>query len=656
MTGMIKTKDRGVCRDRALYSLLCCAVVSSAIPNASAQAATSETVAIVLKHVPSDDDAKDFDALGIMIGVNGSQPRLYQFDTGSDMFIGQIEDAPGVVPVPGVKPDLYSYGDGTYGYWMQQVMFEQLSYHNPDRPTELITNTSGSYIAARMLDWVYSKQHDGFQEHKVSDKPVGTREGTHYYADLEVRERIRKGEPSDHPPFYGTYGAGNFTDYSTGTSAPGGQTKTGYVISANANMGDKNTPGCAPCLNLHLTPSMRAQFTALMPWGKLDYETAQRHFPGSGANASNEHDGNFSYTISVPIGKKKRAVDFKGPILFDTGNAEFLLVDADAMLKKFRAKGFKLAEYDNASVDIKFYGFDDKLNNLEYEDITISRLADEDEGNTLTVGLPFFQQNSVMYDLANRITAYSPYFVTVGDFSTDRNDGTATHLAKINEDIGSSGWIGLAGSLSGSGDFVLEKGANVRMTGVNTYTGATRIAKESYLHLAGPGSIEHSSHIVIDGLFYIDQKGAHMDAWGVNQTSSDAVVRNIEGTGDILLGPNRLVLTAASGRFDGTITDYGNNDKNMGGGLVVAAGRLILGNTDNDYSGLTEVAAGAELHVTGELTGDVAVSGKLVVDGTVHGTVTVKEGGQLLGTGAVGVVNVLPGGSAARLKAIPTNG
>lgn len=648
---------RGICHGSALYGWLCSALVLMVFCNAPAQAQDSETIAIPLKHVPSDDGEKDFDALGIMIGVNGSKPRLYQFDTGSDMFIGQMEEGvSGVAPVPGVKPDLYSYGDGTYGYWMQQIMFDRLSYYVPDRLDEPIATIRGNYIAGRIIDWVFSKQHDGFQDHKVSDKPVGTSEGTHYYADLEVRDRIRKGEPSDHPPFYGTFGAGNFTDYSTATAAPGGQTKTGYVISANANMGNRSTPGCAPCLNLHLTPNIRAQFTALMPWGKLDYETAQRHFPGSGANASNEHDGNFSYTISVPVGKKKRAVDFKGPILFDTGNAEFILVDADATLKKFRAKGFKLAEYDEASVDLKFYGFPDKLNDLEYDDITIRRLADEDEGNTLTVGLPFFHWNSVMYDLANRITAYSPYFVTAGGFSTDHDKSGASYLGRVNDDIGSSGWIGLAGNLSGGGDFVLEKGANVRMTGANTYTGATRIAKESYLHLAGPGSIEHSSRIVIDGMFYIDHKGAHLDAWGVNQTSTDAVVRDIEGTGDILLGPNRLVLTAASGRFDGTITDYGNNDKNMGGGLVVAAGRLILGSTDNDYSGLTEVADGAELHVAGELTGDVAVSGKLVVDGRVYGTVTVKEGGQLSGAGAVGVVNVLPGGNAARMKAIPTNG
>ena len=71
---------------------------------------------------------------------------------------------------------------------------------------------------------------------------------------------------------------------------------------------------------------------------------------------------------------------------------------------------------------------------------------------------------------------------------------------------------------------------------------------------------------------------------------------------------------------------------------------------DNDFSGLTEVASGAEMHVTGQLTGDVSVYGKLIVDGQVFGTVKVNDGGTLSGTGTVGAVNVQPGGTAARMK------
>src|SRR5690606_15610629 len=107
------------------------------------------------------------------------------------------------------------------------------------------------------------------------------------------------------------------------------------------------------------------------------------------------------------------------------------------------------------------------------------------------------------------------------------------HLRKVNEDIGSYGWLGLAGTLSGKGDFTIEKDANVRMTGTNTYTGATHIADGAYLHLAGPGSIQHSKHVLNEGIFYIEQKGAHIMQWGVDKGFEDVVIRDISGSGDI---------------------------------------------------------------------------------------------------------------------------
>ncbi|MER8884259.1 hypothetical protein [Mesorhizobium sp. M0816] len=82
---------------------------------------------------------------------------------------------------------------------------------------------------------------------------------------------------------------------------------------------------------------------------------------------------------------------------------------------------------------------------------------------------------------------------------------------------------------------------------------------------------------------------------------------------------------------------------------MVAGGKLTLSGK-NKYSGMTEVAAGAELHVTGSLTGDVSVSGLLVVDGEVSGEVMVKEGGTLTGSGKVGTVTVAEGGKADPMK------
>lgn len=611
-------------------------------------AQTEQPVAIPLKHVPSNDDPSDFDALGIMIGINGEAARLYQFDTGSDMFVGQMgQNLPKRTAEADSKPSFYSYSDGTYGYWMQKIHFERISYFQPDNPISPVVTISGDFVAGEVLDWVLTKQHPNFKDKQTTARPVGHDEdGTPLYADLDVRKRIENDQPSDHPPFYGTFGTGDFVEKSGGSAALGTQTETGYVISANANIGHKVTPGCAPCLTLNLAPNIRSQFTALVPWGKLDYEFSQRKFFGSNANASTEEEGNYNYAIAFSVGKKKRAVNFQTKMLFDTGSPNFVFIDDSSVLSKLRSNGFKLAEYDVDLIDFRLTGFHDKQSHFEYEDVIAERDADEIEGSGVTLGMPFFQQNAVMYDLENRTTAVSPYFVTAEDFTTDNSVKNKSFLGRITNRSGSSGWLGLAGVISGAGDVLIDKGANARMTNANTYTGLTSIAANSNLHLSGPGGIEHSSQIRIDGSLYIDQKGQHLASWNVPPGLNDARLRDITGKGDIFLGSNKLILTNANSVFEGKISDHNDEGKNAGGGIVLRAGKLtIAGKTD--YSGLTDVAAGAELHVTGELKGDVSVKGKLIIDGRVNGAVKVASGGSVSGAGNVGNLMVLEGGESA---------
>ncbi|MER9051499.1 autotransporter-associated beta strand repeat-containing protein [Mesorhizobium sp. M0923] len=128
---------------------------------------------------------------------------------------------------------------------------------------------------------------------------------------------------------------------------------------------------------------------------------------------------------------------------------------------------------------------------------------------------------------------------------------------------------------------------------------------------------------------------------------NDTAIRNLNGKGEVYLGAGRLILTEANGQFDGTIADF--DDAGMSGGLVVAGGKLTLSGKNN-YSGVTEVASGAQLRVTGSLAGDISVSGLLVVDGEVSGKVTVKEGGRLTGLGKLGSVTLADGGKADPMK------
>ncbi|MER9618033.1 lysozyme inhibitor LprI family protein [Mesorhizobium sp. M0207] len=606
-------------------------------------------ILIPLQHVREYGTDGGYHKLGIMVGINSAKPRLFEFDTGSDEFNAEIDSSvPGVKPVPGSKPAMYAYGDGTYGDWVQQVRFDSLSFYDPDDAWEPVVTFDGGFSAARVVDYVYTKGFGDLEDVKLMQKPVGQYGDTPVYADLNARERMQKGEPGGSTTFYGIFGAADFIFPGDQTSAPGGQTRSGYVVSANANLGKrKTTPGGGPCLTLNLSPSLRSQFTALTPWGEGDFQAYQRRFPRSGANASNEYEGSYRYTISFDHKGKKQSVDFSGPVLLDTGTATFVHITNEDTLNKLKSKGFKIDKYSSGIINFKFFGFDDSFNNREYSDVVIDRQSDEESGHGIWVGLPFFQSNSVMYDLENKTTAYSPYFVSAADFTTDAAVKDQVQLNRVNGEMGSDGWLGLAGNIFGAGDFTIEKDADVRMTGANTYTGTTHIAADGYLTLAGPGSIEHSSRVIVDGVLNIDQKGNHLKPWGVAHSLNDTAIRNLGGKGEVYLGAGRLILTAADGQFDGTIADF--DDAGDSGGLVVAGGKLTLSGK-NKYSGMTEVVAGAELHVTGSLTGDVSVSGLLVVDGEVSGEVMVKEGGTLTGSGKVGNVTVAEGGKADPMK------
>ncbi|WP_352575388.1 lysozyme inhibitor LprI family protein [Mesorhizobium sp. M0019] len=612
-------------------------------------AQAADPIPIPLQHVRGHGSADVvYHNLGIALGINGAKPRLFEFDTGSDEFNAEIDSSvPGVEPVHGSKPEMYAYGDGTYGDWVQQVRFDSLSYYDPDDPSQPVVTFDGGYGAGRVVDYVFTKGFGYLKDMKLTQKPVGHRGDTPVYADLNARKSMQNGEPGGSTTFYGVFGAGDFLDEGDEAAAPASQTQSGYVVSANANLGKKTTPGCAPCLTLNLSPSLRSQFTALMPWGELDYEFRQRRFPRSGANASNHYEGSYHYTISFDYKGKKQSVDFSGPVLLDTGSSTFLGITTEGFFNKLRSKGFHLDEYDYTVVDFKILGFEDSFNNKEYSDVVMDRQSDEEGGNGVVVGLPFFQSNSVMYDLENKTTAYSPYFVSAANFTTDAAAEDQVQLNRATSDAGSKGWLGLAGIISGAGDFTIEKDADVRMTGANTYTGTTHIAADGYLTLAGPGSIEHSSRVMVDGVLNIDQKGNYLKPWGVAHSMNDTAIRTLGGKGEVYLGAGRLILTEADGQFDGTIANY--DDAGDSGGLVVAGGKLTLSGK-NKYSGMTEVASGAELRVTGLLTGDVSVSGLLVVDGEVSGKVMVKEGGTLTGSGKVGNVTVAEGGKADPMK------
>lgn len=621
---------------------------------ALADIAADPTV-IPLQHVRNQEG--DMNRLGIMVGVNDGPARLYMFDTGSDQFNVQIDpNTTGVTRVPGTAPQAYAYGDGTYANWVQRVQFDSLSYYDPEDTSARVAKYGGGYQAAKVLDIVYTKDYLDFKKKRVSKDPVGygTDENSNripYYADLDIHQRIQNGEPGEEPPFYGVFGAADFlASTSAPSSAIGGRTKSGYIISANANLDTGATPGCAPCLLIDLDSSLRAQFTSFVPWGKKSDENSRDTFPGSGANASTQ-EGKYNLEFragdgNVSVSKEEVAV------LLDTGTPfGGILYVSQAKFDKLNEAGV-VKEYADAKGEYYIPSLKISAPNgqpISFDNVSVSKQSDAaPEYINFIAGLDFFRDTSVMYDLENKATGYTPYFVSANNFTTGAAADGSLQLNRITAHIGNEGLLGIAGVISGSGDLTLDPKTDVRMTNVNTYTGATYINHDASLSLAGLGSIERSAKVAADGTLDISEYGNANKYWGIPESENDAHIRSLSGgsTGVVSLGNQTLVLTAANDVFAGRINDLDEEKKHYGGGLVVAGGVQTLSGK-NDYSGMTTVGSGAGLLLAGSIKHDVTTSGLLGNDGQIGGLAQANKDGVIVGAGSFGAISIADGGKVA---------
>lgn len=155
------------------------------------------------------------------------------------------------------------------------------------------------------------------------------------------------------------------------------------------------------------------------------------------------------------------------------------------------------------------------------------------------------------------------------------------------------------GGLGGGSVGALTIGAGTEtLTGVNGYTGVTTAAAGATLAMAGSGYIGTSAGVVANGVFDI--------------SALPSLITTLSGDGTVALGGSQLTLTAASGAFNGSLTD-GGIAGGTGGSFTVMAGNETLSGT-NTYTGSTFVAPGATLFLAG--TGSIATSSYVGVDGT----------------------------------------
>jgi subtilase-type serine protease len=596
--------------------------------------------------------------LGILVGTNGGAAKMYAFDTGSDQFNGQLY--PNDALQNAGKETVYEYGNRTYAYYLQPVSVNRLTYYGENGTVAY--EDRRTQFAAQVKDHVYTNDYKPLPGQKPNldkNNPI-VANGKTYYADLNARSKMLGGESAETDTTFGTFGAGDFlsTD-SANSSAIGGLTKSGYIVSANANVDNAVTPGCSPCTIVNLNQSLRAQFVSYIPWGTQDHAGYKPTFPGSNANASTDYEGNYTYTFKFKVNGVEKTATVDGPALFDTGTPDTVYLSQETIIKKLEADGLVLKENGTTQIDSFSIAPDGQPDQAAtFEKVDLARLSGEDKGNGLILGLPFFQQNSVMYDLENKATGYTSLFVSADNFTTDAGSDDQIHLGKITVQTGNGGLLGIAGVISGSGSLTLDPHTDVRMTNINTYTGATYIGQDASLSLAGLGSIERSAKVVANGTLDISEHGDANPYWGISGVENDARIRSLSGasTGVVSLGNQTLILTAANDVFAGSISDLGDDKKHYGGGLEIAGGVQTLSGT-NDYTGLTTVDQGAGLMLadTGSITHDVTTSGLLGNDGQIGGVVQANKNGVIVGAGSFGAVTVADGGKVAPSSASDPN-
>lgn len=170
-----------------------------------------------------------------------------------------------------------------------------------------------------------------------------------------------------------------------------------------------------------------------------------------------------------------------------------------------------------------------------------------------------------------------------------------------------------AGVIAGTGGLTVA-GGHETLTGANTYTGRTIVDIGATLSLAAGGQVATSSGVTAEGTF------------DISLTDVGAEITTLSGAGAVALGARTLWLTNAGETFSGVISGTGN--------FGIMAGTETLTGT-NTYEGITGVAAGARLNLSGAgsiaNSAEVAVRGLLDVSG-VSGSTDIRT---LSGDGAV---------------------
>jgi autotransporter-associated beta strand protein len=576
--------------------------------------------------------------LGINVGINAGPTRSYLFDTGSSLFNAAYTQSywPGINPptggtvpnstVPNGSGVIYCYGSSDLstcrGYQGNIVQATSLQFYTAQ------SSPGGQTIAAAL------NASPGFQVNALYNQ----------LTNGQPTSIVGTTTPVEQGGFFGVFGAGAFTthpdsnpNYTTGgvlgQAIVAGATQ-GYVVAANGQVnpvtnGPKNPPQqvngqnvllggnptaqavttCSPCVMLGLTPELIGQFAVVqpvsgsVPTGTIPWATSGPGlFPNPyGGPTGNNATAEMGIKLNVTLTAGSSTLSSTASGLLDTGTG------GNTLTTLFQNQpGFSGSESVREGVTLGVTGLNVDGSPIPGVTQSTATLGSYDPssavnytaqfdqhagGTTNTIGLGFFLQNSVLFDLDNKAIGYTNYFVTNTDMSTA---GGPLIVG------GSNLPLGLAGVISGTGGVTIQEGGNVQLSAANTYTGATSITAGGKLLVSGKGSIASSSSVVNDGTFDISR------AW------APVAIEALSGYGKVNLGSQNLTIANGStGTFYGIIAD-GGSYPGTGGSLTIAGGSQALAGV-NTYTGLTAISAGARLYLGP--TASIASSSGLANDG-----------------------------------------
>lgn len=311
-----------------------------------------------------------------------------------------------------------------------------------------------------------------------------------------------------------------------------------------------------------------------------------------------------------------------------TGDALTLIADADhpAPVEIRVGDGSASSGTYVASIDNVITG-SDGLNKTGAGTLVLNAANVYAGGTTLSAGRLSVSSDANLGAVTGGLT-FSGGVLELGS-SFDLSTGRSVQLGAAGGTIDTNGFNStLRRDITGNGELIKAGAGTLTLTGMNSFTGKTRIDAGGTLALAGQGRINASSGVEVNGTLDIS-------------AAASAQIKTLSGSGSVVLGSNYLGITQAAGVFSGAITGAG--------GVMVTGGNQVLTGSST-FSGTLGISEGAEVRIgnggsAGSITGDINNWGTLVFDrsdaltygGTItgaKGTLGVTGGGTLTLTGA----------------------